>query len=101
MQVTGEPWNDVTIPSLRFTRSCRKKKITLKIHKKSRFQPNEKMFAESCSVRYKDLLRAKKIFGVIGTLIGFVSTYSMVRNSYTLVGDMPRVNIDMLSNPLF
>ena len=44
------------------------KKITLKIHKKSRFQPNEKMFAESCSVRYKHLLRAKKIFGVIGTL---------------------------------
>ena len=44
------------------------KKITLKIHKKSRFQPNEKMFAESCSVRYRDLLRAKKIFGVIGTL---------------------------------
>ena len=44
------------------------KKITLKIHKKSRFQPNEKMFAESCSVRYKDLLRAKKVFGVIGTL---------------------------------
>ena len=46
------------------------KKITLKIHKKSRFQPNEKMFAESCSVRYKDLLRAKKILGVIGTLKG-------------------------------
>ena len=44
------------------------KKITLKIHKKSRFQPNEKIFAESCSVLYKDLLRAKKIFGVIGTL---------------------------------
>ena len=44
------------------------KKITLKIHKKSRFQPNEKNFAESCSVWYKDLLRAKKIFGVIGTL---------------------------------
>ena len=68
MQVTGEPWNDVTSPSLRFTRSCRKKKKTLKIPKKSRFQPNEKIFAESCSVRYKDLLRAKKIFGVIGTL---------------------------------
>ena len=63
----GEPWNDVTSPSLRFTRSCRKKK-TLKIHKKSRFQPNEKIFAESCSVRYKDLLRAKKFLGVIGTL---------------------------------
>ena len=43
------------------------KKITLKIHKKSRFQPNEKIFAESCSVRYKDLLRAKKLLGVIGT----------------------------------
>ena len=41
---------------------------TLKIHKKSRFQPNEEIFAESCSVRYKDLFRAKKIFGVIGTL---------------------------------
>ena len=47
------------------------KKIPLKIHKKSRFQPNEKMFAESCSVRYKALLRAKKIFGVIGTLMFF------------------------------
>ena len=44
------------------------KKITLKIHKKSRFQPNEKIFAESCSVRYKDLLWAKTFFGVIGTL---------------------------------
>ena len=44
------------------------KKITLKIHKKSRFQPNEKIFAESYSVQYKDLLRAKKFFGVIGTL---------------------------------
>ena len=44
------------------------KKITLKIHKKSRFQPNEKIFAESCSVRYKDLLGAKIFFGVIGTL---------------------------------
>ena len=64
----GEPWNDVTSPSLRFTRSCRKKEITLKIHKKSRFQPNEKIFVESCSVRYKDLLRAKNFFGVIGTL---------------------------------
>ena len=68
MQVTGEPWNDVTSPSLRFTRSCREKKITLKIHKKSRFQANEKIFAESCSVRYKDLLRAKIFLGVIGTL---------------------------------
>ena len=29
----------------------------------------EKNFAESCSVRYKDLLRAKKILGVIGTLL--------------------------------
>ena len=28
----------------------------------------KKFFAESCSVRYKDLLRAKKFFGVIGTL---------------------------------
>ena len=45
------------------------KKITLKIHKKSRFQPNEIIFAESCSVLYRDLLRAKKILGVIGTLI--------------------------------
>ena len=42
---------------------------TLKIHKKSRFQPNEEIFAESCLVRYKDLFRAKKIWGVIGTLI--------------------------------
>ena len=41
---------------------------TLKIHKKSRFQPNEEIFAESCLVRYKDLFRAKKILGVIGTL---------------------------------
>ena len=48
------------------------KKKTLKIHKKSRFQPNEKMFAESCSVRYKDLLRAKNFFGVIGTLNAFL-----------------------------
>ena len=43
-------------------------KIALKIHRKSRFQPNEKNFGESCSVRHKDLLRAKKILGVIGTL---------------------------------
>ena len=70
MQVTGEPWNDDTSPSLRFTRSCRKKK-TLKTHKKSRFQPNEKIFAESCLVLYKDLLRAKEIFVVIGTLTSF------------------------------
>ena len=67
----GEPWNDVTSPSLRFTRSCRKKKKTLKIHNKSRCQPNEKNFAESCLVRYKDLLRAKKFLGVIGTLTVF------------------------------
>ena len=45
---------------------------TLEIHKKSRFQPNEEIFAESSSVRYKDLFRAKKIFGVIGTLSLFV-----------------------------
>ena len=38
------------------------KKKTLKIHKKSRFQPNEKIFAESCSVRYKDLFADQKIF---------------------------------------
>ena len=43
--------------------------MALKIHKKSGFQPNEKIFAESCSIRYKDLLRAKKFFGVIGTLM--------------------------------
>ena len=30
------------------------KKNTLKIHTKSRFQPNEEIFAESCSVRYKE-----------------------------------------------
>ena len=42
---------------------------TLKIHKKSRFQPNEEIFAGSCLVRYKDLFRAKKILGVIGTLM--------------------------------
>ena len=40
------------------------KKITLKIHKKSGFQPNEKIFAESCSVRYKNLLRAKNFLGL-------------------------------------
>ena len=39
-------------------------KITLKIHKKSRFQPNEKKLAESCSVRYKDLLRPEKFLGL-------------------------------------
>ena len=33
------------------------------------FQPNEEIFAESCSVRYKDLFRTKKIGGVIGTFI--------------------------------
>ena len=37
---------------------------TLKIHKKSRFQPNEEIFAASCSVRYKDLFRAKNIWGL-------------------------------------
>ena len=43
---------------------------TLKIHKKSRCQPNEEIFAEPCLVRYKDLFRAKKMFRVIGTLRG-------------------------------
>ena len=33
------------------------------------FQPNEEMFAESCSVRYKDLFQTKKNWGFIGTLI--------------------------------
>ena len=47
-------------------------KKTLKLHKKSRFQPNEKNFAKSCSVRYKDLLRAKKFLEVIGTLSSLV-----------------------------
>ena len=32
------------------------KKKTLKIHKKSRFQPNEKNFAKSCSVRYLTII---------------------------------------------
>ena len=38
-------------------------KKTLKVHKKSGFQPNEKIFAEACSVRYKNLFRAKKMEG--------------------------------------
>ena len=42
------------------------KKITLKIHKKS------------CSVRYKDLFRAKNTFGVIGTLNGTHARLSSV-----------------------
>ena len=49
---------------------------TLKIHKKSRFQPNEKIFAESCSVRYKDLFRAQKNLGVIGTKIAYAYAYA-------------------------
>ena len=48
---------------------------TLKVHKKSRFQPNEKIFAESCSVRYKDLFRAQKNLGVIGTKIAYAYAY--------------------------
>ena len=58
-----------------------KKKKTLKIHKKSRFQPKEKNFAESCSMRCKDLLRAKKFFGVIGTLNVTIHT---LRNVYMI-----------------
>ena len=43
------------------------KNITLKIHKNMRFQPNEKIFAESCSVKHKDFFWPKKFLG-LGTL---------------------------------
>ena len=56
------------------------KKKTLQIHKKSRFQPNEKNFAKSCSVRYKDLLRAKKFLGVIGTLSSLVTCVGKIKS---------------------
>ena len=59
----GESWNDVASPSLRFIRSSTKKS-TLEIHKKSSFQPKKEIFAESCSVRYKDLFQAKNILGL-------------------------------------
>ena len=38
-------WNYVTSPSLRFTRSCKKKNLII--------QSNESIFSKSCSVRYK------------------------------------------------
>ena len=61
------------------------KKKTLKTHKKSRFQPNEKIFAESCLVLYKDLLRAKEIFGVIGVRSKhlFISAISFLPYEYS------------------
>ena len=42
------------------------------------FQPNEEMFAESCSVRYKDLFRTKKNWGFIGTLIVYSRIVSQI-----------------------
>ena len=50
-----------------------------------RFQPNEEIFAESCSVRYKDLFRAKNIFGVIGTLSIEVKSCRIERVFYAFV----------------
>ena len=46
----GESWNYVTSPRLYSVKQ--EKRITLKIHKKSSFQPKKEIFAESCSVRY-------------------------------------------------
>ena len=74
----------------------RGKKITLKIHKKSRFQPNEKKFAESCSVRYKHLLRAKKILGVIGTLNS--SLDADMQSFRRLSADLVRRSVGVVSN---
>ena len=71
---------------------------TLKIHKKSRFQPNEEIFAESCLVRYKDLFWAKKFFGFIGTLI---PPGKLLSNMDSKQLDCPVTALQMTSKPNF
>ena len=54
-------WNEVTSPSLCFTWVLQEKKLWQLFIKKTRFQPNEKIFAESCSVQHRDFFWQKKL----------------------------------------